>query len=156
MTNTPFTIIRADVAQLDLLAPLFDGYRQFYGQHNDVAAARQFLFERMVALESVIFLAYQKERGLGFTQLYPSFSSVSMRRLWILNDLFVAPDQRGLGVGEALMERAREFATAHGAKQVSLSTATTNTTAQQLYERLGYQRDTEFYSYALVLPPSER
>lgn len=152
MISTAFTIIRADLEQLDLLAPLFDGYRQFYGQRSDVAGSRQFLFERLTALESVIFLAEQNGRGWGFTQLYPSFSSVSMQRLWILNDLFVAPEARGQGVGEALLERARVFGVAAGAKELQLSTATTNTTAQRLYERFGYERDDDFYSYTLPLP----
>ena len=148
-------IVRAEVEQLDLLVPLFDGYRQFYGQASDVAASRQFLGERMVALESVIFLAHDTTGGLGFTQLYPSFSSVSMRRLWVLNDLFVNAAARGRGVGATLLERARLFGAATGAKQLALSTAVTNHTAQQLYERSGYVRDIAYYSYTLALPKPE-
>lgn len=151
-TNSSWHIARAEIEQIDILAPLFDSYRQFYQQRSDLAAARQFLYERMVALESVVFVAYDQTGGLGFTQLYPSFSSVSMRRLWILNDLFVAEAARGLGVGAALLERARVFGVATGAKELALSTAITNVTAQQLYERSGYQRDTDYYAYSLPLP----
>jgi len=69
---------------------LIDAYRQFYKQSSDVASAYEFLKERFSHGESVIFLAFEGDQALGFTQLYPSFSSVSMARVFILNDLFVA------------------------------------------------------------------
>ncbi len=145
------TVIRAELAHLNMLAELFDGYRQFYKQPSDLAGARQFLSERLSKNESVIFLALDGNTGLGFTQLYPSFSSVSMKRLWILNDLFVAPEARKMGVGEALMERARQFAIETGAKGLMLETAVDNFTAQKLYERVGYERETDFYVYTLLV-----
>jgi GNAT superfamily N-acetyltransferase len=143
------TITRAALDHLDILTPLFDGYRQFYQQPSDLAGARQFLSERLSKNESVIFLALDGDTGLGFTQLYPSFSSVSMKRLWILNDLFVAPEARKRGVGEALMERARQFAIETGAKGLMLETAIDNYTAQRLYERMGWQRENDSYVYNL-------
>jgi GNAT superfamily N-acetyltransferase len=142
-----FEIIRASFEHLDTLSVLFDGYRQFYRQPPDVEAARAFLQARLANEESVIFLASGEPGGMGFTQLYPTFSSVSMKRLWILNDLFVAPHARKLGVGEALLERARTFAGETGAKGLMLETAVDNLTAQRLYERLGWERETEFYMY---------
>jgi ribosomal protein S18 acetylase RimI-like enzyme len=145
-------IVRAEHRHLEKLAPLFDAYRIFYKQPSDVVAAYDFLHERLSNLESVIFLALSTgDRGLGFTQLYPSFSSVSLCRLWILYDLFVDPEARQRGVGRALMERAHQFAADSGAGLVQLSTARDNFQAQALYESLGYVRDTEFYSYELVL-----
>lgn len=144
-----FEIVRASVEHLDILAGLFDGYRQFYQQPSDVAEARVFLQARLANEESVILLALGEQGGMGFTQLYPTFSSVSMKRLWVLNDLFVASHARRLGVGEALLERARVFAAETGAKGLMLETAVDNLTAQRLYERLGWQRDTEFYVYTL-------
>ena len=144
------SIIRATIEHLDLVTPLFDGYRQFYEHPSNLDGARQFLKDRLVRHESVIFLALLDEAAVGFTQLYPSFSSSSMQRLWILNDLFVAPAGRRSGVGEALLERARQFAVESGAKGLMLETAVTNTTAQKLYERLGWIRDTEFYVYNLT------
>ncbi len=143
-------IVRAELADLDLLIPLFDGYRQFYQQPSDPDGARAFLEARLMRAESVIFLAHEHEIGLGFTQLYPSFSSTTMQRLWILNDLFVSPDARGRGLGEALLAAARAFAIDDDAKGLMLATAMTNTTAQRLYERSGYVRDTTFYHYNLV------
>ena len=99
---------------------------------------------------SVIFLAYSTaHEAVGFTQLYPSFSSVSLKGLWILNDLFVRSDVRQGGVGRALLERARQHAADTGAKGLILSTAVTNKPAQTLYESCGWQRDDEFLHYHL-------
>ena len=145
-------LARATRKDLDDLVPLFDGYRQFYGQRSDPAAARTYLGERMERGESVIFLAYTGPReAAGFTQLYPSFSSVSLKTLWILNDLFVRSDVRRGGVGRALLERARQHAVETGAKGLTLSTAVTNKPAQTLYESCGWQRDDEFMHYHLFL-----
>ena len=144
------SIIRASLDHIDLVAPLFDGYRQFYKQTTNLPAARQFIKDRLIRHDSVIFLALLEFDPVGFTQLYPSFSSTSMQRLWILNDLFVASAGRRQGIGEALLERARQFAVEDGAKGLMLETAVTNTTAQKLYERLGWQRDTEYYVYNLT------
>jgi GNAT superfamily N-acetyltransferase len=150
MKPTDLRIVRAVGKDIDDLVSLFDGYRQFYGQRSDPAAARAFLKERIERDESVIFLAYTS-RGApaGFTQLYPSFSSVSLKPLWILNDLFVSRDARRGGVGRALLERAREHAVETGAKGLVLTTGLTNRSAQTLYESCGWQRDDEFFQYHL-------
>ena len=144
-------IVRAAREELDDLVPFFDEYRQFYGQRSD-PAARAFLSERMERDESVIYLAYTSPREpAGFTQLYPSFSSVSLKPLWILNDLFVRSDVRRGGVARALLERARQHAVETGAKGLVLNTGVTNKPAQTLYESCGWQRDDEFFQYALYL-----
>jgi GNAT superfamily N-acetyltransferase len=142
---------RAGLGDLDGLAPLFDGYRQFYGQRSDLAAARAFLAERLRRDESVIFVSVADDAMLGFTQLYPSFSSVSVRRLWILNDLFVSPAARRGGVGRRLLERAREWAVETDAKGLTLTTALTNSAARSLYESCGWRRDDEFAHYLLLV-----
>ena len=145
-------IVRAERKDLDDLVPLFDAYRQFYGQRSDLAAARAFLRDRIERDESVIYLAYTKPReAAGFTQLYPSFSSVSLRPLWILNDLYVRSDVRRGGVGRALLERARQHAIETAAKGLVLSTGVTNKAAQTLYESCGWQREDEFFQYHLFL-----
>ncbi len=147
-----YSIVRATLDHLDPVAPLFDSYRTFYGQPPDLAIARSFLKARLERNESVIFLALNAQgEGLGFTQLYPSFSSTSARRLWILNDLFVAETARRSGVARALMEAARRFAAADGALELELQTAVDNINAQRLYESLGYVRDTHYYTYILPL-----
>ncbi|HEY6815620.1 MAG TPA: GNAT family N-acetyltransferase [Croceibacterium sp.] len=147
-------IRRATPADLDALAALFDGYRQFYRRPSDVAGARAFLGERLARGESVIFLALDGEQALGFTQLYPSFTSAGMARIFILNDLFVAPTARGRGVGSGLLSRAAEFARGEGAVRLALSTETTNTAAQAVYERAGWKRDDAFLVYQLALAPA--
>jgi len=143
-------MVRAALKDLDDVVPLFDGYRQFYGRRSDLAGARKFLGERIERDESTIYLAYTGPReAAGFTQLYPSFSSVSLKPLWILNDLFVRSDVRRGGVGRALLERARQHAVETGAKGLVLSTGVTNQAAQTLYESCGWQRDDEFFQYRL-------
>lgn len=150
-------LIRAGVADLELLAPMFDAYRQFYSQPSNIDQSRRFLEQRLDKGESVVFMAVDDagDRGLGFVQLYPSFSSVSALPTWILHDLFVVPDQRRQGVAQALMEAARSLAAKTGADGLSLSTATDNFGAQSLYESLGYRRDEKFIYYFLPLdhPP---
>ena len=139
--------VRAELDDLDALVPLFDGYRRFYAQTSDPDGARAFLSDRLKRGESVIFLAVADGAIVGFTQLYPSFSSVSMKRLWVLNDLFVAPEARTSGAGHALLDRAERWADETGAKGLTLSTQITNTTAQRLYEACGWTKDDEFLHY---------
>lgn len=148
-------IRRAGVEDVALLAPLFDAYRQFYHQPTDLALARRFLAARLGRDESVVFVAHTTGNGdivgCGFTQLYPLFSSVACRPTWILYDLFVDPNCRRTGVARRLMEAAHAFARAQGAATVELDTAHTNTSAQALYDALGYRRDLEFRHYVLTL-----
>jgi ribosomal protein S18 acetylase RimI-like enzyme len=143
-------VVTASFDHLPELAKLFDAYRVFYGQPSDVEAARAFLHERFTLGESIVFMAMLEDRAVGFTQLYPMFSSVSLRRMWILNDLYVEADVRGQRVGERLIERAVQLAKESGAKGIQLETAHTNTSGQRLYERLGFQReDLEYRTYFL-------
>jgi GNAT superfamily N-acetyltransferase len=130
-------------ADIDVVAPLFDAYRQFYGQRSDPEGARRFLQERLEREESIVFLAFHRETAIGFTQLYPSFSSASMARIFVLNDLFVSPKARRGGTGSALLRA--------GAVRLTLSTELTNTTAQSVYEENGWKRDTAFCVYQLAL-----
>ena len=139
------TIVTLD--QLDIIVPIFDGYRRFYKQVSDLHAAHAFLKERLQNRDSIIFLAIDhNEKALGFTQLYPSFSSVSMQRTYILNDLFVTPEARKQGVGEALMEHAKQFAIKAGSKGLTLETDIDNP-AQKLYQKLGWKKDDHVNHY---------
>lgn len=135
------TVREAGPDDLEALVPLFDGYRLFYRQNSDLEGARSFLGARLERGESRIFLAELEGRAVGFVQLFPSFSSVSMRRLWVLNDLFVAPDARKVGVARALMDRARALAIETGAKGLILETEPHNAPAKKLYEDLGWTLD---------------
>lgn len=142
---------RAVIEDLDALALLFDAYRQFYAQQPDVDGAREFIAARINNDESVIFIAELEGRAVGFVQLYPVFTSVGMRRAWLLNDLFVASNARRNGMAAALMQAAHEMAAADGAAGVLLETQISNTGAQALYEKLGYQRNDTTWFYWLPL-----
>ena len=142
------TVVRqAVLTDVAVLAPLFDAYRQFYGRSSDVVAAESFLRERFDHGESVVFLAHAAGAPAGFTQLYPSFSSVSLARTFVLNDLFVVPSQRRAGVGSALLRAATDHARALGAVRVTLNTDIENTSAQAVYEARGWKRDREYFVY---------
>jgi GNAT superfamily N-acetyltransferase len=144
-------IRQATVHDVDNLAPLFDGYRQFYEQASDVAAARAFLLDRFGHSESIIFIASRDSVPIGFAQLYPSFSSISMARIFVLSDLFVANNFRKLGAARLLLDAAVQFGRSTGARQLTLETARTNHQAQRLYESSGWERDNDFYVYQSTL-----
>ena len=148
-----FEIVLAKSEHLEQVAKLFDSYRTFYQQESEIDRARMFIKDRLEKEDSVIFLALTCDsmpiEAFGFTQLYPSFSSVSTKRLWILNDLYVAEKARKFGVAKALMETARNFALKTVSKGLILETSMDNKPAQALYESIGYTRDDEYYRYYL-------
>jgi ribosomal protein S18 acetylase RimI-like enzyme len=149
------TIVQAGRDEIEEVVVLFDRYRQFYEQVTDPSRALSFIRERIERSESVIFLARhdttEGQQAAGFVQLYPIFSSVSMIRVWLLNDLYVHPECRRLGVGRALMLRAIEHARETGYGRVELATAEDNRSAQMLYEDLGFTRATGFHHYSLSI-----
>jgi ribosomal protein S18 acetylase RimI-like enzyme len=141
-------IIRAGLEDVNVVALLFDRYRRFYGQVPDLHGAKEFLTERLKNQQSVIFLAVNEENtpalGLGFVQLYPTFSSVRMKPIWVLNDLFVVEEARRSGVARLLMDTALVLARSTGAARLVLSTAKDNVRARSLYLALGYRIDDHF------------
>ena len=142
-------IRRATPDDLDAVAALFDAYRRFYGQPGDVPRAHAFLAERIGRDESVVLLAEDAGTTLGFTQLYPLFSSVRTGRSWLLNDLYVAEDARRRGVGRALLDAAATFARDDGAAGLMLETSRDNAPARALYRDAGWHEDeTQWYSLA--------
>ena len=147
------TIRQAVLADLDAVVGLFDAYRQFYGQASDLVAARNFLKARFEHGQSVVLLAESQGQAVGFAQLYPSFSSVSMARVYVLNDLYVAPSARRMGVGERLLTAASDHALQMGAVRLSLTTNVHNLPAQALYESMGWARDQKYHAYHLALNP---
>lgn len=141
------SIRKAALNELHSLTELFDSYRVFYKQESDIEGARAFLKERLVNEDSVVFIAYDESNAVGFVQLYPTFSSVSMKRSWILNDLYVHTSARKKGFGEKLIKKAIEFAEETGAKGVSLETGYDNVTAQSLYEKIGFTKESNYFYY---------
>jgi ribosomal protein S18 acetylase RimI-like enzyme len=151
MNDSSGSIRRAALHDVEALVPLFDSYRQFYGQASNPALAREFLTERLQRGESTVFIAGEGARAVGFVQLFPMFSSVALARTYVLNDLFVVPESRCSGVGRALVAAALEFCRNAGAVRVSLSTAVTNAPARALYEATGWVKQTDYDVYVLKL-----
>ena len=139
-------IIRATEIHLEDVVPLFDAYRVFYEQESNTDGARAFLLDRIKKKEAIIFLAFANNIAVGFTQLYTTFSSVSMEPVFILNDLYVKASSRKIGVGEKLLNHAKAFCKEKGFKGLALETATDNP-AQKLYERLGWEKDSHCFHY---------
>ncbi|PMR76558.1 GNAT family N-acetyltransferase [Billgrantia endophytica] len=146
------TVRPARLDDLPQLSELLDGYRCFYGQPSDLEAARHFLAQRLELGDSHVLVSEDSGNQLqGFVQLYPLFTTVRLASLWVLNDLFVAPQARRFGTGRALMKAAQELAQRHGVRQLKLATQIENRTAKSLYESLGWQRDLIFDHYSLLL-----
>ena len=141
------SIRRAGLDDLDQLAPLFDAYRQFYQQPGDLQRAGDFLRERLQRDESVILVGSRDDAAVGFTQLYPIFSSVRTARTWLLNDLYVAERIRRGGVARALLDAAAQFAREGGAAGLMLETSRDNAPARALYRAAGWSEDgSQWYS----------
>ncbi len=140
------TIIQATKEHISVLIPLLDKYRTFYNQNSDEQAARRFLENRMKNRDSVIFLAFYDSSPAGFTQLYSSFSSVSLKPIFILNDLYVYNEFRNKGIGKVLLNKAKEYCLLQECKGLALETGINNP-AQKLYESLGWRRNTATLHY---------
>jgi len=143
-------IREATDSDLSALGRLFDDYRQFYKLPSDLERSTSYLNARLDARDSIVLLAVdESDQLLGFTQLYPTWCSLLAGPVYVLYDLYVAPDARRRGIGRALMHAATERGRRDGKLRMTLSTAKTNATAQSLYESLGWERDEEFYVYNL-------
>ncbi|MFC3561849.1 GNAT family N-acetyltransferase [Pedobacter jamesrossensis] len=142
------------INEANLVVGLFNQYRIFYNQFSDLGMAKAFIDARLENDESVIFVALDGNKPVGFTQLYPKYSSARLSKNWILNDLFVDVDYRKQGIGEALINTVINFAKKQGSTFVQLETAVDNLTAQSLYETIGFKKqenDTEFLLYKIVV-----
>jgi ribosomal protein S18 acetylase RimI-like enzyme len=139
----------ATLTDLDVIASLFDSYRQFYEQAPDLTLAKSFIRDRMQAKESVILLASNEaDKIIGFCQLYPIFCSIEAKPIYSLSDLYVAQDARRSGAGSALLLAAQKYSAEKGRVKMELTTARTNKSAQAAYESLGWVRDEVFYAYS--------
>ncbi|WP_297835885.1 N-acetyltransferase [Pseudomonas sp.] len=149
-------IIQATLEHLDLLTPLFVKYREFYGELSYPESSRAFLEKRLRRKESVVYLALPDDddkKLLGFCQLYPSYSSLSLKRVWILNDIYVAEDARRQLVADHLLKVAKKMAKDTQAVRMRVSTSSNNEVARKTYESIGFKVDTQFINY--VLPITE-
>lgn len=148
--NNDLAIRKATIDDVNIVAKMFDAYRMFYQQPSDMEGATKFISERLLQNESVILIALINNNAIGFTQLYPIFSSVSMQRTWLLNDLYIDPFARGKGVATALLDAAKDFGRSTNSKWLMLQTSVTNAAAQALYEKNGWHKESDvFYSINL-------
>jgi GNAT superfamily N-acetyltransferase len=141
------TIRQAAIQDLSKLVPIFDDYRKYFGQQKVPAAVNQFLFEKFEHLESVIFIAQQQNKVVGFAQLYPVFSSLTLQRVWLLNDFFIAEEFRGSGIGTKLFAKVKEFTLLTKSKGIELSVEHSNKKAWVFWEKQGFKMDEEFRYY---------
>lgn len=143
------SIRTATLSDLDVVAPLFDAYRQFYEQAPDLALAQRFISDRMNRKESVILLASNPAgQAVGFCQLYPIYCSIEAQPIYSLSDLYVVPAARRTGTGRALLKAAQRYASEHGRVKMELTTARSNHAAQAAYESLGWVRDEVYVAYS--------
>ncbi len=150
MSADNFDISILDQSSLDDLAGLFDAYRQFYGQDANKAACLTYLQKRMERNEVIVFGVSSENTLVGFANIYPTFSSVSMRSVWTLNDLYVSHDMRQKGIANKIMQTVKEEAEKNNIAHLQLETADDNHIAQKCYETFGWQKN-EFLSYYLKL-----
>ncbi len=135
------------------LGGLFDSYRVFYGAESAPLKAEAFVHGLITQRKTHFFLARETEGlpALGFVHLMPSISTVAMRPIWLLEDLYVAPAGRRKGVATALMAYAESFARETGAERLTLATAHDNRSAQSLYKRMDYMKEEHFWYYHRML-----
>lgn len=146
-------IVQATLEHLDLLTPLFIKYREFYGELPFPDSSRKFLETRLKRKESVIYLALadDEDKLLGYCQLFSSYSSLSLKRVWILNDIFVAEDARRMLVADRLLQTAKQMAKETNAVRMRVATSVSNEVAQKTYESIGFREDIRFKNYTLEL-----
>jgi ribosomal protein S18 acetylase RimI-like enzyme len=141
-------IRKAELEDLNSTVSIFEQYRHFYQCENNIALATNFIQTRIEQQESVIFIAEDSMQGntvIGFVQLYPLFSSTGLKKLWLLNDLFVDANYRKQGIAEKLIENAKELAKQTSARGLVLETSASNLPAQTLYEKIGFSKSQSFY-----------
>lgn len=150
------TVRQALLSDLDDLAPLLDLHRQFQGQVGDLPGAREFLLARLQHSESVVFIAQQAGTARGFAQLFPSFSSFALARVFVLNDLFVHESGRRQGVGSRLLAAVQAYCWALGAVRITLNVARENGHAQALYQANGWSQDAQYFMFHRFPEPQSR
>jgi GNAT superfamily N-acetyltransferase len=139
----------ATIEDLKFVVELFDKYRVFYEKESDKEKAMEFISDRLQLNDSKIFVAETDDKNLvGFVQLYPIFSSTRMKRLWLLNDLFVNNEERGKGISKQLIETAKELCKQTNACGLILETAKTNSIGNELYPKVGFSIDNDHNYYS--------
>ena len=141
-------IKKAVIEDLEAVVQLFDEYRIFYGYSSDITNARKFIADRIISNDSEIFICFNEaNRVVGFVQLYPLFSSTRMKKLWLLNDLYVDVYNRNKGYSIQLITKAKELCRLTNACGIMLETSKENTVGNSLYPKAGFRLDNEHNYY---------
>lgn len=138
---------QATIEDLPKLVPIFDSYREYFKHPKDPLKVESFLYEKFEHLESVMFIAEQQSEVIGFAQLYPIFSSLSLQRVWLLNDFYITEQCRNGGIGKQLFAKVKEFTLLTKSKGIELSVEHTNKKAWHFWENQGFKVDDEFRYY---------
>ncbi len=131
--------------EFETLLPMIAAYQGFYEVEDVDHDRNRTFFHRFVApSEDGRLLAARDEGGaiLGYACLYWHFSSLAAQETVLMNDLFVAPEARGKGVGKALIEASADVARERGAAWLEWATAPDNYTAQRLYDSMTSEKST--------------
>ena len=138
------TIERVHERDLDELLPLMRGYCDFY----EVSPSDEALLTLSRALladpqrEGVQLIARDDDgRAVGFATVYWSWATTSAERIGVMNDLYVAPEGRGSGAAEALIDACRAECAEHGAAKLTWQTALDNERARKVYDRVGANKE---------------
>ena len=145
----PLTILPVSPLDYEDLVPLVEKYRSFYKQEPSPRTL-QYVADRFDRREAIGWIARLDRRAIGFTICYPTFSTVAVAPIWLLNDLYVDENYRGQGIASQLLQTAETAARDAGAARIWLRTAEDNVPAQRLYEGRGWKRDSVFRRYDLV------
>jgi len=146
------TYKKADKRDLDSLSIVFNSYRMFNQKESDIQGASNFLTERIKKNDSEIYVAQnEKNKVVGFVQLYPLFSSTRMKKYWLLNDLFVNTEYRGKGISLELIELAKKLVRSTKACGMYLETGKNNIIGNNLYPKAGFNLydGTNFYEWVV-------
>lgn len=148
----PYPIVLAEVEHLAPLSQLLNAHRVAQGQADNQPAVSHFLFERIINHEALIFLALEAEhaaqpQGKGFLMLYPAYSAQSLMPVWILGELYVAPEARRQGVGRSLLNEALTLVHQRGDQGLTLEIAQDNMAGRQFLSTMGFQQQSQLTHY---------
>lgn len=145
-------ITRVGVADLDELIPLMRGYCDFYEVSPTDGALRALaltLIERPDT-SGVQLIAREDGEALGFATIFWSYSTLAACAIGVMNDLYVAPEGRGSGLGAELIRACEAECAARGVEILEWETAPSNARAQSVYDRFDAARS-EWVTYTLAV-----
>ncbi|KYG26096.1 GNAT family N-acetyltransferase [Alkalihalobacillus trypoxylicola] len=137
-----FKIRKAKVEDIPALKNLMEQYIvDFYKQPKPNEDSLLQLIEELIHDQrmGLQFVVEENDELLGFSTLYFTFSTLSVKRQACLNDLFVVPKARGKKIGEQLFQTNLAYIREHDFSSMIWETAKDNLVAQSLYNKMGGQ-----------------